>query len=95
MDFQIRLAGSVTCGKRCCLSRRLSLIQKKGIMISVAPVELETLGPRTKLKPGEALTHQETWLVYDQVVTALSNESINDLVGEFGLGPNSSGDGTL
>ena len=48
-------------------------------------LELETLGPRTKLEPGEALTHQETWLVYDQVETALSNESIDDLVGEIGL----------
>jgi len=48
-------------------------------------LELETLGPRTKLEPGESLNHQETWMVYDQVETALSNESIDDLVGEIGL----------
>ena len=48
-------------------------------------LELETLGPSSKLEPGESLTHQETWMVYDQVETALSNESIDDLVGEIGL----------
>ena len=48
-------------------------------------LELETLGPRTKLEPGESLTHQETWLVYDQVDVALTNESIDNLVGEIGL----------
>jgi hypothetical protein len=48
-------------------------------------LELETLGPRTNLEPGASLTHQETWLVYDQVEIALSNESLDDLVGEIGL----------
>jgi hypothetical protein len=58
-------------------------------------LELETLGPRIMLEPGESLSHQETWMVYDQVEIALSNESIDDFVGERGLWTNSSGVGTL
>jgi hypothetical protein len=48
-------------------------------------LELETLGPKTKLEPGETLSHLETWRVFDQVDASLSEESIQNVVGGLDL----------
>jgi hypothetical protein len=43
-------------------------------------LELETLGPKTKLEPGESLSHQETWLVFDQVDCEITEKSLQELI---------------
>ncbi|MGB3701024.1 MAG: hypothetical protein WA997_07115 [Anaerolineales bacterium] len=48
-------------------------------------LELETLGPRTKLDPGESLTHQETWMLYDQVDDEIAEKSIRNLMVRLGM----------
>jgi hypothetical protein len=48
-------------------------------------LELETLGPRTRLEPGESLSHMETWNIYDQVDISFTEVSINNLIGKLGL----------
>lgn len=48
-------------------------------------LELETLGPKTKLEPGETLSLLETWRVFDQVDASLSEESIQNVVGGLDL----------
>ena len=48
-------------------------------------LELETLGPKTKLKPGESLRHQEVWNVYGQVVASPTEQSISKLCVDLGL----------
>jgi hypothetical protein len=48
-------------------------------------LELETLGPRTRLEPGESLSHLETWHIYDQVDIRFSEASVIDLIEKLGL----------
>lgn len=48
-------------------------------------LELETLGPRTRLEPGESLSHLETWNIYDQVDISFSETSVDNLIGKLGL----------
>lgn len=43
-------------------------------------LELETLGPRTWLKPGEITTHRETWKLYEQVDFSADEESAKNLI---------------
>jgi hypothetical protein len=42
-------------------------------------LELETLGPRTTLAPGESVSHRETWAVHPGV----SIQDLPDLIGEY------------
>ena len=42
-------------------------------------LELETLGPRTTLAPGESVSHRETWLVR----AGISIQDVPDLMGEL------------
>ena len=48
-------------------------------------LELETLGPRTKLEPGQSLAHQETWMIYDQVDIEISENAIQEVVAKLRL----------
>lgn len=54
-------------------------------------LELETLGPRTKLAPGESTTHWETWAVYAGVSFEADEASVEALAVELGL---ETGEGT-
>ena len=42
-------------------------------------IELETLGPRTKLAPGQAVTHREVWRLYGEVDFEPAEESAQAL----------------
>ncbi len=48
-------------------------------------LELETLGPRTTLGPGESVTHRESWKVFQCVSFEASEDSVNQLVEEWGI----------
>ncbi len=48
-------------------------------------LELETLSPRTLLRPGETLTHQEIWNVYEQVDILQTEASIQELIEVLGI----------
>lgn len=39
-------------------------------------LEIESLGALTKLQPGEQLTHEEYWSVFDNVKTVISEEGV-------------------
>jgi hypothetical protein len=43
-------------------------------------LELETLGPRELLSPGENLTHRETWALYEPIDFILDQDSVRMLV---------------
>ncbi len=43
-------------------------------------VELETLGPLTKLEPGESVLHAETWEVYTELVPDLIPPEIQKII---------------
>jgi hypothetical protein len=43
-------------------------------------LELETLGPLTRLEPGQSLSYAEHWFLYRQVPVENSDPSINSLV---------------
>lgn len=45
------------------------------VYVNNACIELETLGPLTKLDPGESITHDETWEVIADTVYAATLES--------------------
>ncbi len=48
-------------------------------------VELETLGPKATLKPGESVTHRETWQLYADISFSSSEEGIREMVETLGL----------
>ncbi|HSB01937.1 MAG TPA: hypothetical protein VLE49_14905, partial [Anaerolineales bacterium] len=46
-------------------------------------IELETLGPLTKLEPGESVFHTETWEVYTELVSDLIPPEIQKIIAEL------------
>ena len=48
-------------------------------------IELETLGPKVTLEPGEATTHRETWALYGDVQVAAEETAVAALAAELGL----------
>lgn len=48
-------------------------------------IELETLGPRTRLAPGETVTHRETWRLFAGVHFEPGEEAAQRLAAELGL----------
>jgi hypothetical protein len=48
-------------------------------------LELETLGPRATIAPGESVTHREVWELYYQVALIRTEDAIQELVEELGL----------
>jgi hypothetical protein len=43
-------------------------------------LELETLGPRTALAPGESVTHRETWAIYAGVTFRRDEAAVEELL---------------
>ena len=43
-------------------------------------IELETLGPLTKLEPGASIYHMETWEIYSELSADLVPADIRELV---------------
>ena len=43
-------------------------------------LELETLGPRITLSPGESVTHRETWAIYAGVTVRREEAAVQELV---------------
>lgn len=48
-------------------------------------LELETLGPRVRLNPGDSVTHRETWAVFTGVQARPDEDAVEDLVRTLGL----------
>jgi hypothetical protein len=48
-------------------------------------LELETLGPRTNLAPGESVTHRETWMLHSGVRFRPDETVVQELVERLGL----------
>jgi len=48
-------------------------------------LELETLAPITRLQPGAAVTHNETWELYQTSASILSEQDIRALVKDLNL----------
>jgi hypothetical protein len=48
-------------------------------------LELETLGPRTKLAPGASVTHRETWTLYSGMPFRADEAAMQELVDELGF----------
>jgi len=48
-------------------------------------LELETLGPRVTLGPGESVTHRETWSIWGGISPPLDEEAVDELVADLGL----------
>lgn len=48
-------------------------------------LELETLGPKTILEPGESVTHVEIWSLYENVVKPDHEVDVNSLVERLGI----------
>ena len=48
-------------------------------------LELETLGPRTTLAPGESVTHRETWAIYGGVTIRRDEAAVQKLVDQLEL----------
>jgi len=48
-------------------------------------LELETLGPRTNLAPGESVTHRETWALHAGVSFRPDETAVQELVDKLGL----------
>ncbi len=48
-------------------------------------LELETLGPRVTLSPGQSVTHRETWRVYAGVSFRPDTAAVQELVAELGI----------
>ncbi len=48
-------------------------------------LELETLGPRITLAPGESVTHRETWALYAGVSFRPDETAVQELADELGL----------
>jgi hypothetical protein len=49
-------------------------------------LELETLGPRTTLAPGQETRHRETWIIYSGVSVQPDETAMQALAGDLGLG---------
>lgn len=50
-------------------------------------LELETLGPRVTLAPGQATRHREVWSLYPVMGLAADEDAVDRLVSRLGLGP--------
>jgi hypothetical protein len=48
-------------------------------------LELETLGPRTTLSPGESVTHREIWMIYAEVTVPTDEAAMQALVDQLGM----------
>lgn len=48
-------------------------------------IELETLGPRTIIPPGQTVMHQETWQLYEGSLEKLTEEAAQSLVERLGF----------
>lgn len=48
-------------------------------------LELETLGPRTRLAPGTAVTHRETWYLFDDVTLAAEETAVAEFLHQTGI----------
>ena len=48
-------------------------------------LELETLGPRTTLAPGESVSHRETWAIYAGVTVRRDEAAVQELVDQLEL----------
>ncbi|HSM25885.1 MAG TPA: hypothetical protein VK856_13565 [Anaerolineaceae bacterium] len=48
-------------------------------------LELETLGPKTKMEPGDSVTHVETWTLFDNVARPANEEDVRSLIEELGI----------
>jgi hypothetical protein len=48
-------------------------------------LELETLGPRTTLTPGESVTHRETWAIYAAVTVRPDETAVEEFVDQLQL----------
>jgi hypothetical protein len=48
-------------------------------------LEMETLGPRATLAPGESVTHRETWTLYAGVSFRPDETAVQELVDKLGL----------
>ena len=46
-------------------------------------MELETLGPRTLLEPGQSVTHQEVWRLFSDVSLVMAEEAVARLMSEL------------
>ncbi len=46
-------------------------------------IELETLGPRTLLEPGQSISHREIWRVLSSVQLTKTEDAVAALVGEW------------
>jgi hypothetical protein len=48
-------------------------------------IELETIAPRTRLAPGESVSHRETWRIFGEVSLDLSEAGVQRLAERLGL----------
>ena len=48
-------------------------------------LEVETLGPRTTLSPGESVSHRETWAVYGGISLRQDAVAVQELVANLGI----------
>lgn len=48
-------------------------------------LELETLGPRTTLPPGESVTHREVWRVFPNVMLAAEETAVTNQLSQLGI----------
>lgn len=48
-------------------------------------IELETLGPRTTLAPGQSVTHRETWTLYTGISVRPDEAAATELAARLGL----------
>ena len=48
-------------------------------------IELETLGPRKVIAPGETVTHRETWQLYSNINFEMSENLTQDMVNKLNI----------
>jgi hypothetical protein len=48
-------------------------------------IELETLGPKSTIEPGESVTHTESWELYSDVQFPENEEAVDGIVADLGL----------
>jgi hypothetical protein len=46
-------------------------------------IEIETIGSRKVIAPGEAVTHSETWLLYSNIDFEMTEESVEDIINQL------------
>ena len=51
-------------------------------------LELETLGPRVHIHPGETVTHREVWRIFGNISFSQTDEAVQGLVEELALDEN-------